>query len=142
MYCSNCGIKNDENNYCVNCGNKLNNNNNVIVNKESNGLKTASIVLGILGIIGAVLIVFSPISFVLSLIGLILGIVANKKIRNVSGIILNSIGLFFSIIILGIIWLIIIFMFDNSFDEISDYRDNYVFDREYYEKFENIIEEY
>lgn len=141
MYCSNCGIKNDENNYCVNCGNKLNNN-NVIVNKESNGLKTASIVLGILGIIGTVLIVFSPISFVLSLIGLILGIVANKKIRNVSGIILNSIGLFFSIIILGIIWLILMFMFGNSFDEISDYRDNYVFDREYYEKFQNIIEEY
>lgn len=142
MYCSNCGTKNDGNNYCVKCGNKLEFNNNNVVIEEGKSLKTASIVLGILGIIGSVLIIFSPISFVLSLIGLILGIVATKKIRNVSGIVLSSIGLFLSLIILGIIGLIFNIAIENRYDEIDKYRDNYTFDRGYYEKFKNIIEEY
>ena len=145
MYCSNCGTKNDGNNYCVKCGNKLvinNSNNNKDIKEEGNGLKTASIILGILGIIGSVLIIFSPISFVFSLIGLILGIVATKKVRNVSGIILTSIGLFLSLIILGIIGLIFNFVIDNRYDEIDRYKDNYAFDKEDYEKFKNMIEEY
>ena len=148
MYCSNCGTKNEGNNYCVKCGNKLinisNNINNNVVPEEGSGLKTASIVLGILGIIGSILIIFSPISFVFSLIGLILGIVATKKVRNVSGIVLNSIGLVLSLIILGIIGLIFNFVIDNRYDEIDRdrYKDNYAFDKGYYEKFKNIIEEY
>ena len=84
MYCTKCGFKNEGNSYCSNCGNKLENvvvNNNVKVNDNSNGLKTASIVLGILGIVGSVLIIFVPVGFVLSLIGLILGIIATKKGR-------------------------------------------------------------
>ena len=104
MYCSNCGKKNEGNNYCTNCGNKLNNEDNntnqIVVKKDCNGLKTASIVLGILGIVGSLLIIFSPISFTFSLVGLILGIIANKKIRNISGIVLSSIGLFLSFVIL------------------------------------------
>lgn len=145
MYCSNCGTKNDGNNYCVKCGNKLvinNSNNNKDIKEEGNGLKTSSIILGILGIIGSVLIIFSPISFVFSLIGLILGIVATKKVRNVSGIVLNSIGLFLSLIILGIIGLIFNFVIDNRYDEIDRDWDNHAFDKGYYEKFKNIIEEY
>lgn len=139
MYCSNCGNKNEGNNYCINCGNKLinsNNNDNInVIKEDGSGLKTASIVLGILGIIGSLLIIFSPIAFIFSLIGLILGIIAAKKVRNVSGIVLNSIGLILSIIIVGVMILIFSFMFDNDrYDEIDRYdiEDNFIFDREYY----------
>ena len=145
MYCSNCGAKNDGNNYCIKCGNKLENTNNVnnnVMREESNGFKIASIVLGILGIIGSILIIFSPISFILSLVGLILGIVASKKVRNISGIVLNSIGLFLSIIIIVVMGLVINFVVDNEYEEIDRNKDNYAFDKGYYERFKNKIEEY
>ena len=68
VYCSNCGEKSNGENYCFNCGNKLNSvtTNNNVSNNNSDGLRTASIVLGIIGIVGNILIVFFPITFILS----------------------------------------------------------------------------
>ena len=93
MYCSNCGTKNKDNKFCVNCGNKLDlviENN---VNKDNNGMKNASIILGVLGIISSMMIVFSPIGLILSIVGLILAICATKKIKNVLGIVLNALSI-------------------------------------------------
>ena len=108
FFCENCGNKIDNNNnFCVNCGNKINrvNNNSInFKNEESNGLKIASIVLGSISIVGCI---FFPISIILSIIGLILGIIATKKGKNMLGIILNVIGLLLSMLI---IFIIVLFM--------------------------------
>lgn len=130
MYCSNCGTKNEGNKFCVKCGNKLNvvssnnTNDNVSVKKETSGLKTASIILGILGIVGALVVIFAPVSLILTIIGLILGIVATKKVKNVSGIVLNSVGLFLSIIMLGLFILVIMFA-TEEYDNNNYYDDSY-----------------
>ncbi len=109
MYCENCGNKLTENSqYCTKCGHKK----NVIETttappKEGDGKRTASIVLGILSLAGVVLLIFSPISLILGLIGLILAIKANKTTNNTVGIVLNAIGLFFSVIIVAVLALLI-----------------------------------
>ena len=115
MYCDNCGTKlTGDENYCFNCGKKVNNVNNSDVGKANistvdnsnnlnTGTKTASIVLGIISLVGIFLVIFSPISLILSLVGLILSIKANKVTSNVAGIVINAIGLFLSLIITSII---------------------------------------
>ena len=115
MYCDNCGTKlTGDENYCFNCGKKVNNVNNSDVGKANistvdnsnnlnTGTKTASIVLGIISLVGIFLVIFSPISLILSLVGLILSIKANKVTNNVAGIVINAIGLFLSLIITSII---------------------------------------
>ena len=84
MVCSKCNKKLDKNEkFCIYCGTKVENikkeeiKNDIVV--QENGLRIASIVLGSIGIVGTLLIIFSPISLILSLVGLILGIVATKK---------------------------------------------------------------
>ena len=127
MYCSNCGSKNYGNIYCTNCGNKLDNVNNKIKQNEENGLRITSIVLGVLGLFSCLNFVFG---FIFSLVGLILGIYATKKGKNTLGIVLNSIGLFLSIIIFCL------FIFLLRW--VSEYDDNYNEDyyyNDYYEKF-------
>ena len=96
MYCDNCGTKlTGDENYCFNCGKKVNNVNNSDVGKANistvdnsnnlnTGTKTASIVLGIISLVGIFLVIFSPISLILSLVGLILSIKANKVTSNVA----------------------------------------------------------
>lgn len=110
MYCSNCGNKNDGGTFCVKCGsrieyvnNNVNNNNN---RSESNGLSVASIVLGVIGLILCFTFILSPISLIITIIGLILGIFASKKVKNIIGIVLNSIGLFISLVMLFLMVLI------------------------------------
>ena len=115
MYCDNCGTKLTGNEkYCFNCGKKVNNvsNSNIdntnmsSVDNSDNlntGTKTASIVLGIISLVGIFLVIFSPISLILSLVGLILSIKANKVTNNVAGIVINAIGLFLSLVITSII---------------------------------------
>jgi len=113
MYCSKCGKKISENDmFCKFCGNKIGiekdsvkeeiTTNEVIINtkqkEEKNGLKTASIVLGIIALVGNLFIIFSFISIVLAVIGLILGICATKKGRNIAGIVLNAISIILSIL--------------------------------------------
>ena len=117
-FCSNCGSKNMGNNFCTNCGNKLGVV-NVNKNSSSNGLKTASIVLGIIGIVGSLTFVSTFIGMVVSIVGLILGIVATKKGKNVAGIVLNSVGMVLSIGILLLMGMFIRWVVDitNGHDD-------------------------
>lgn len=123
MYCSNCGTKNVGNTFCTNCGNRLDgvSNNVMLKQEEKNGLKTASIVLGVIAIIVSITIVLSPVSIILSIIGLVLGIVATKTGKNVLGIVLNSVGLFVSIVILFLMGLFIKWAISLP----DDYEDSY-----------------
>lgn len=104
MFCENCGNKLADNAlFCPECGVKVEKRNieNKPVNTNNNvksGLKTASIVLGVLGIVGALTLIFSIPGFIMSLIGLILGICSTKKVKNVLGIVLSSVGLCISIV--------------------------------------------
>ena len=101
MYCINCGNKIGEGDkYCIRCGNTISIDNGVSNNttekKDYSGKKIASIILGSLSIGFSMLIVFAPISLIMSIIGLILSFVVIKNEKNVIGIILNSIGLLIS----------------------------------------------
>lgn len=131
VFCSECGKKiNKGENFCTSCGAKVENVNvkndnvkkeNVVVQKS--GLRTASIVLGIIGIVFSLMVVLSPIAFILSVVGLILGICAVKRVRNVAGILLNSIGLFLSIIMVILFVLVFMFIAEDmvtSYDQIND----------------------
>lgn len=146
MYCSNCGKKIDSGNtFCTGCGFKLGNignmNNRVKSQEEVSGLKIASIILGVLGIIGSLTWIFSPISIIIALVGLILGIVATKKVKNAVGIILSSVGLGLSLIMI----LLLVLVFRSTFDIISGYEEESYYDdyyNNYYEKFKDVIDKY
>lgn len=115
MYCDKCGTRLTGNEkFCFHCGAKTINNNLNPEIKESSGKKTASIVLGIISIVGIFLVIFSPISLILSLIGLIIGIKANKEVSNVAGIVINAISLFISLIITAIIAFIVMITINIS----------------------------
>ena len=127
-FCPKCGNKVENNcSFCTKCGMNLINNtnnyngNNNVVKSEGSSTRVASIVLGILGILGAVLFIFAPISLILSIIGLILGIIATKKCRNVAGIVLSSIGLFISLIMCVLIGMLIYFAFITVDTTYGDY---------------------
>lgn len=127
VYCSNCGTKNMRNNFCTNCGNKLG---VVNVDKKStdNGLKTASIVLGIIGIVGSLTLIFTFVGMLISIIGLILGIAATKKGKNVAGIVLNSVGMVLSIGILLLMGMFIrwIVNITNGYDDVYEIEVPYI----------------
>ena len=126
MNCSKCNTKlNGNENYCPNCGIEIKKQNNPKP-QVSNGKKTASIVLGIISLVGIFLLIFSPISFILSLIGLIIGIIANKEVSNVPGIVLNAISLFLSLIVTAIIAVIVMIIINVRKN--VDARDNHNFD--------------
>ena len=147
MYCGNCGSKNENNKYCTNCGHELEktNNQNIDLNiKEINIYKIISIVLGVLGIAGASVIVFSPISLVLSIVGLIIAVIGSRKSKNVLGIILNAIGTILSVISIIIVSMLIrvaIIGINNLINEISSYNysENYNIN-DFFDNFFNIDE--
>ncbi|MBQ2872836.1 MAG: zinc ribbon domain-containing protein [Bacilli bacterium] len=130
MYCSNCGEKNNNNKFCTNCGINL----KPIKTKEDSGLKIASIILGGLGIFANLTIIFSFFGFVVSLIGLILGIITIKKEKNIIGIVLNSVSLFLSIIMISIFIII--------FRSIFRTPEEFVEEFQHYEKFDNVLDTY
>ncbi len=144
MYCDKCNTRLMGNeNYCSYCGNKINkdfNNNYVVTDnktdvKSTENSRSASVVLGIISLCGVLFFgIFAPISLVLSIVGLVLAIKANKNVKNAPGIILNSISLFLSFILTMIIFLALLFSFniikDAWNDEIKpsiyeEYNDNY-----------------
>lgn len=142
MYCNKCGTRlNMGDKFCPGCGSVVENqgyngtvtNNNPTVSKDGN--KTASIVLGILGLGGSLLVIFSPVALILSIIGLVLAIKANKNTDNIAGIVLNAIGLFFSVIIVAVIGLIIYIAVNTTEDDSSkdlwDYLNEYNEDIDY-----------
>lgn len=64
--------------------------------KPASGKAVASMVLGILGLLGAFSFIFSIPAVIMGIIGLILGIVANKKSHSgiaIAGIVTSSIAL-------------------------------------------------
>ena len=135
MFCSSCGHKIDNDiRFCPNCGQKVSENNintsyENNIDKSIEGKRTASIVLGILSLVGVFIMIFAPISFILAIIGLILAIRANKVVKNTAGIILNAIGLFLSFIIISIIALLLIFSYNiirNGPVDYGNYIDNYI----------------
>lgn len=140
MYCTSCGNKiNDGDKYCTNCGIKLDKIDNVIedvkVSEGTNGLKIASIILGIIGIIGSLMFIFAPFCLIVSIIGLVLGFCALKKGSNVVGILLSSIGLVLSIIMSVVLVLIFIYMIrgasgyiNENYDKYYEYFDNYKYE--------------
>jgi phosphate/sulfate permease len=136
MYCSNCGKKLAKDVlYCPNCGEKTTEevkgeviSNEPITKDDNNSRRETSIVLGIIAIVGVFLVIFAPISFVLSIIGLVIGIKANKNTNNTIGIVLNSISLFLSailcIVIVFFFWLFVSII-DGGFDRYYEiYGDN------------------
>lgn len=116
MKCKNCGNEINKNSkFCSECGEKVSEieevSGEVEEKKEEpvkkDGNRTASIVIGIIALVGDILIIFFPVSFVLSIIGLILAIMACKEVKNVAGIVLNSIALVLSILLISFtIWVI------------------------------------
>ena len=135
MFCSSCGNKIDNDiRFCPNCGHKINDiniNNSYVsdIDKSIEGKRTASIVLGILSLVGIFIMIFAPISFILAIIGLILAIRVNKVVKNTAGIVLNAIGLFLSFIIISIIALVLIFSYNiirNGPVDYGNYIDNYI----------------
>ena len=132
MYCNNCGGSiNGFEKYCPNCGKLISNTflEDKSINKSTENARTASIVLGGLSLGGIFLVIFAPVSLILSIIGLILGIKSNKYYKNTIGIVLNSIGLFLSFILTGIFALMIYFVVDEINNGQDDYRkviDRYI----------------
>lgn len=96
--------------------------------KNTSGLSVASMVCGILSIVFACCIPYMGI--ILSIVGLVLGIVSQKKQKNgfsLAGIITASFGLAFGIIAL----IIVIASFGNLWDFINSMIDSSFFDDPY-----------
>ena len=132
-FCVSCGNKIVNNyKYCTHCGKQIV---NETIKTENNKLIIASIVLGSLGIFGALTVVLCPIGIIISLIGLILGIIANKKTKNVIGIVLSILGFVFSLstlIVMIVLIKIIISNYDYDSDNYYDSYYNYHSNKEYY----------
>ena len=119
MYCDKCGNRlMGYEKYCSNCGHMIGNNDdnneNKVTdnynNKSTDGSRSTSIILGGLSLGGVFLGIFAPVSLILSIIGFVLAIRANKNANNTIGIVLNGISLFLSVIITAFIALVIYFM--------------------------------
>lgn len=91
MNCKNCGTQNtNDTKFCVNCGKEL--------NKTSEGLGVASMVIGIISLVLSFII--TVVTLPLSITGLVLGIVNKAKGgKKISGIVLNAISIFLSIVL-------------------------------------------
>ena len=114
MYCHNCkGNLTGVEKYCPNCGTLVNRPINIDnSNGSTENYRVASIVLGGLSIGGVVLFIFAPISLILSIIGLVLALKANKNSKNTAGLVLNGVGLFLSFVITSIIALLVYITID------------------------------
>ena len=131
MYCNNCRSKlSGVEKYCPNCGNLVNGPINIDNgNGSTENYRTASIILGGLSIGGVLLVVFAPISLILSIIGLILALKANKNSKNTAGLVLNGIGLFLSFILTAIFALLMYIVIDvikNGTDEYGNRIYDYI----------------
>ena len=127
MYCHNCNYHlYGTESYCPNCGtatNKEDSTKNVVIDdidRTTENNRTVSIVLGSISLGGVFLCIFSPISLILSIIGLVLALKANKKVKNTVGIVLNSISLFLSAILTFIIVAIAFFIVHYGSEFIDD----------------------
>ena len=111
MNCNNCGTENEKGTkFCKNCGKEL---------KVKEGLGTASLVIGIFAIIFS--FIFTLFNLILSITGLVLGIVNKAKGgKKVSGIVLNAIATFFSIVMFFVYIVVGVGIIGAVFTEISN----------------------
>ena len=118
MYCSKCGVENkNSNKYCYNCGNKLDIKNSV----TSSGYKETSLVLGIICLISSVFL--SIIGFIPGIISLIYGNKYKKESGNYGiGFILSIIGMIIGV--LEMIGIILLFMFLINFGNYEETTDS------------------
>lgn len=118
MYCSKCGVENkNSNKYCYNCGNKLDINNSV----TTSGNKETSLVLGIICLISSVFL--SIIGFIPGIISLIYGNKYKKESGSYGiGFVLSIIGMIIGI--LELIAIILLFMFIINFGYYEETNDN------------------
>ena len=134
MKCNFCGTNlNGYEKYCHNCGSKVVSENTTIdeFHKSTESARSTSIVLGVISLIGLFFIIFTPISLILSFIGLILAIKSNHNSKNTAGIIINGVSLFLSVVFMIVISLVIYFGFfaiDKGIDKIIDYN-NRIYER-------------
>lgn len=129
MYCSKCGVENkNSNKYCYNCGNKLNIKNCV----TSSGCKETSLVLGVMCLISSIFL--SIIGFIPGIISLVYGNKYKKESGNYGiGFVLSVIGMIIGI--LELIGIILLFMFvvnfgyyeatnDSTLENVNNVYDN------------------
>ena len=147
-FCSNCGNRIIEGSmFCDKCGTKIDdidnnvhsfNNSHQILKEENNGLKIASLVLGIISLVLALFL--NVLIIPLAIIGLVLGIIYTSKSKKFCvGIVLNILGIIIPIIIC--IFLITVFtninsslenMWDEEYGSYKDYDNYYNEDNDYY----------
>lgn len=131
MYCSKCGEKRIGNSlFCSNCGSKFDNAEEMRIDKSSRENHTAGIVLGIVSIVGSLFVIFTPLTLIVAIIGLVISLVNNKKKSNTAGIVLNSVGLGLSLIIMIFFLALIVSVSDEEDDDDVDRFDN-----DYYEMY-------
>ena len=139
MYCTKCGNKVLENSkFCSTCGNSLNSpiyNNlkrdNDVDSKtftKGNDLSVASLILGASSLMFSS---FAPLTLIVAIIGLILGIVSkNKKVEKKVAIILNIVGIVLGLFI-TFIWILFFIGvssdIDDAFDDKVPIREQNVF---------------
>lgn len=118
MYCSKCGVENkNSNKYCYNCGNKLDINNSV----TTSGNKETSLVLGIVCLISSMFL--SIIGFIPGIISLVYGNKYKKESGNYGiGFILSIIGMIIGV--LEMIGIILLFMFLINFGYYEETKDS------------------
>ncbi len=131
MNCKDCGTVNEKGTkFCKNCGKEL---------KVKEGLGTASLVIGIFAIIFS--FIFTLLNLILSITGLILGIVNKSKGgKKVSGIVLNAIAIFLSIVMFFVYLIVGVGILGAVFSEISNNPDLQKELKEGYETFEREID--
>lgn len=135
MKCNKCGFEVSEGKYCTNCGEKIEiveTSEPITPEKTNNeikkGLATASLIIGIISLVFSIFV--SIFVLPLALTGLILGIVGlAKKQKAVAGVVLNSIGIFISVVILFVYIAIFGYFFNKNIDKIDvDKVEDYIND--------------
>lgn len=141
-YCSNCGNKIQTGDvFCSKCGLRINQQNipsnmNDLQKNNHDGFKIASLVLGIITIVGS--IIFNFLIIPLAIIGLILGIIYSAKAKKFcAGIILNILGIVIPIVIICLLAGITSSLVNNGtfFDdyENENINDSYLIEIQYYD---------
>ena len=165
-YCSRCGKQNESNSlFCISCGERFEvdvTGTNTDENKNTEGLGTASMIIGIIALVLSFTCIFILpviIIFPLALVGFILGIVNKaKKGKKISGIILNGIALLISIVFVSLAITFVssnlrrINSGNNFFDLFNGFTDNGQYNEEttdpyglfdeFFDKFREEFDEY
>ena len=123
-YCDSCGQElAKEDLFCPKCGQSIQTITSKNPKQKKEGLGTASMIIGIISLVLA--FVINILIFPIALIGLILGIVNKAQHgKKISGIVLNGIAMFLSIIVfIAVIILLTINVIKNFDGNYNEYRE-------------------